>query len=118
MPARSFPASAMRTGSWTTPPGRTSRRSGAFETRSIGGCKRCWPNSPLEHERADRRRSVRSGSAGHVTHLDHVRPARARSLAAEAVGTFALVFAGCGAITVNAKTRQLGHLGVAITFGS
>ena len=40
-----------------------------------------------------------------------------RSLAAEAIGTFALVFAGCGAIMVDAKTHQLGHVGVAITFG-
>jgi aquaporin NIP len=40
-----------------------------------------------------------------------------RALAAEAVGTFALVFAGCGAIVVDAKTGQLGHLGVALTFG-
>jgi aquaporin NIP len=41
----------------------------------------------------------------------------ARSLVAEAIGTFALVFAGCGAIMVDAKTHQLGHVGVAITFG-
>lgn len=41
----------------------------------------------------------------------------AGSLAAEAFGTFALVFAGCGAIMVEAKTQALGHLGVAITFG-
>ena len=41
----------------------------------------------------------------------------ARSLAAEAIGTFALVFAGCGAIMVDAKTAQLGHLGVALGFG-
>jgi MIP family channel proteins len=40
-----------------------------------------------------------------------------RSLLAETIGTFALVFAGCGAIMVNAKTGQLGHIGVAITFG-
>ena len=40
-----------------------------------------------------------------------------RALVAEAIGTFALVFAGCGAIMVDAKTRQLGHVGVAITFG-
>jgi aquaporin NIP len=40
-----------------------------------------------------------------------------RSLAAEAIGTFALVFAGAGAIMVDAKTHQLGHVGVAITFG-
>jgi aquaporin NIP len=38
-------------------------------------------------------------------------------LAAEFVGTFALVFAGCGAIMVDAKTGALGHVGVAITFG-
>jgi aquaporin NIP len=40
-----------------------------------------------------------------------------RALAAEAIGTFALVFAGAGAIMVDAKTHQLGHIGVAITFG-
>ena len=40
-----------------------------------------------------------------------------RSLAAELVGTFALVFAGCGAIMVDAKTGQLGQLGVALSFG-
>jgi MIP family channel proteins len=40
-----------------------------------------------------------------------------RPLVAEAIGTFALVFAGCGAIVVDAKTGQLGHLGVALTFG-
>jgi aquaporin NIP len=40
-----------------------------------------------------------------------------RCLVAEVIGTFALVFAGCGAIMVNAKTGQLGHVGVAISFG-
>jgi aquaporin NIP len=40
-----------------------------------------------------------------------------RMLAAEAIGTFALVFAGCGAVMVDAKMHQLGHVGVAITFG-
>jgi aquaporin NIP len=40
-----------------------------------------------------------------------------RSLLAEAIGTFALVFAGCGAIVVDAKTAALGHVGVAFTFG-
>jgi aquaporin NIP len=44
-------------------------------------------------------------------------PALARLLAAEFVGTFALVFAGCGAIMVDAKTQALGHVGVAISFG-
>ena len=43
--------------------------------------------------------------------------ALARRLAAEFVGTFALVFAGCGAIMVDAKTQALGHVGVAISFG-
>jgi aquaporin NIP len=41
----------------------------------------------------------------------------ARRLAAETVGTFALVFAGCGAVMVDAKTHALGHVGVAISFG-
>ena len=40
-----------------------------------------------------------------------------RSLVAESIGTFALVFAGCGAVMVDAKTHQLGHVGVAISFG-
>ena len=44
-------------------------------------------------------------------------PALARRLVAETIGTFALVFAGCGAIMVDQKTATLGHIGVAITFG-
>jgi aquaporin NIP len=44
-------------------------------------------------------------------------PPLARSLVAEAFGTFALVFAGAGAVMVDAKTHALGHVGVAITFG-
>jgi aquaporin NIP len=40
-----------------------------------------------------------------------------RSLVAEAIGTFALVFAGAGAIMVDAKTHALGHVGIAISFG-
>jgi len=40
-----------------------------------------------------------------------------RRLTAELVGTFALVFAGCSAVMVEAKTGALGHVGVAITFG-
>ena len=44
-------------------------------------------------------------------------PPLLRVLAAEAIGTFALVFAGCGAIMVDAKTHELGHVGVAFTFG-
>ncbi len=40
-----------------------------------------------------------------------------RAAVAEAIGTYALVFAGAGAIMVDAKTHALGHVGVAITFG-
>jgi len=40
-----------------------------------------------------------------------------RALVAEAFGTFTLVFAGAGAVMVDAKTGELGHVGVAITFG-
>jgi MIP family channel proteins len=40
-----------------------------------------------------------------------------RALVAEAIGTFTLVFAGCGAIMVDQKEGGLGHVGVAITFG-
>jgi aquaporin NIP len=46
-----------------------------------------------------------------------VRPALGRALAAELIGTFALVFAGAGAIMVDARTHALGHVGVAISFG-
>ena len=44
-------------------------------------------------------------------------PPLARQVAAEAIGTFALVFAGAGAVMVNAKTQALAHVGIAITFG-
>jgi aquaporin NIP len=41
-----------------------------------------------------------------------------QKVAAEAIGTFALVFAGCGAIMVNAQSNgMIGHVGVGITFG-
>jgi glycerol uptake facilitator-like aquaporin len=46
----------------------------------------------------------------------HARPLT-RALTAELIGTFALVFAGAGAIMVDAKTGSLGHVGVAISFG-
>ena len=36
---------------------------------------------------------------------------------AEAIGTFALVFAGTGAIIIDSLTREVTHVGVAITFG-
>lgn len=41
-----------------------------------------------------------------------------RKAGAEAVGTFALVFAGCGAIVVEAQTGALGHVGVCLAFGA
>lgn len=40
-----------------------------------------------------------------------------RRSAAEFIGTFALVTAGCGAIMVNAQTVALTHVGIALTFG-
>jgi MIP family channel proteins len=46
-----------------------------------------------------------------------VSPTLLRAAVAEAIGTFALVFAGAGAVMVDAKTHALGHVGVAITFG-
>ncbi len=40
-----------------------------------------------------------------------------RSLGAEAIGTFGLVFAGCGAIMVDAERGGLGRVGIALAFG-
>lgn len=40
-----------------------------------------------------------------------------RRLAAEAIGTFVLVFAGTSAIVVNEVSGELSHLGVSLTFG-
>ncbi len=49
---------------------------------------------------------------------EHGLPPLARRLLAEAIGTFALVFAGCGAIMVDAKTGgALGQVGIALSFG-
>ena len=41
----------------------------------------------------------------------------ARSLLAELIGTFGLVFFGCGAIMVSAETGAFGHVGIAVAFG-
>ncbi len=38
-------------------------------------------------------------------------------LATEAVGTFALVFAGTGAIVIDAETGGVSHVGIGLTFG-
>ena len=48
----------------------------------------------------------------------HSRPDLARRAAAEAIGVFALVFAGCGAIVAEAQyPGSLGTVGVALVFG-
>lgn len=39
------------------------------------------------------------------------------ALLAEWIGTFALVFAGAGAVVVDARSGALGHVGVSLTFG-
>jgi MIP family channel proteins len=41
----------------------------------------------------------------------------ARALGVETLGTFALVFFGCGAIMVNANGGGLGEVGIALAFG-
>ncbi|HIA04331.1 MAG TPA: MIP family channel protein [Myxococcales bacterium] len=43
---------------------------------------------------------------------------RLQKVAAEMVGTFALVFAGCGAIMVNAQSGVITHTGVGVVFGA
>ena len=43
--------------------------------------------------------------------------AASRPLVAEALGTFALVFFGCGAIVVDSEQGGLGHVGVSLAFG-
>jgi len=40
-----------------------------------------------------------------------------RRYAAEAIGTFALVFAGTGAVVIDDMTHAVTHVGVALTFG-
>ncbi|MBN2710996.1 MAG: MIP family channel protein [Planctomycetes bacterium] len=43
---------------------------------------------------------------------------RSKKIAAEFLGTFILVFAGAGAIVVNARTGgELGHVGICLVFG-
>src|SRR4029078_4552579 len=42
---------------------------------------------------------------------------RMRRYVAEAIGTFALVFAGTGAIVIDNVTHAVTHVGVALTFG-
>lgn len=40
-----------------------------------------------------------------------------KKIVSEFIGTFILVFAGCGAIVVETLTGALGHTGIALTFG-
>ncbi len=40
-----------------------------------------------------------------------------RRYLAETLGTFAMVFAGCGAIVIDAQTHAITHVGVALTWG-
>lgn len=45
-------------------------------------------------------------------------PAGLKPLLGEVIGTFALVFAGCGAIVIDdALPGAVGHVGIALTFG-
>ena len=44
-------------------------------------------------------------------------PSLAQALVAEAIGTFALVFVGAGAIMVDAENGGLGSVGIALAFG-
>jgi MIP family channel proteins len=56
--------------------------------------------------------------ASHRSHLPPGAPALARRTAAEALATFALVFAGCGAIITDAEyDGALGVVGVGLVFG-
>ena len=45
------------------------------------------------------------------------RPSLARRCGAEGFATFALVFAGCGAIVANAERGGIGSNGIAVAFG-
>ena len=50
--------------------------------------------------------------------MNHARPNIARRAAAEGLATFALVFAGCGAVVANAHSDgDLGAVGIALVFG-
>lgn len=46
-----------------------------------------------------------------------MRQPLAPALAAEAIGTFALVFVGCGAVMADARGAALGQVGVSLAFG-
>lgn len=67
-----------------------------------------------------RQRSAPAGlSSKKVKRASQAIPAYSRELVAEFVGTFALVFAGTGAVMVNTITDgALTHLGISIVFGA
>ena len=68
--------------------------------QDLGTVRRIRDEIDARVQRADRR-----ALAGRVRGLTApCRRSRAGRLAAESIGTFALVFAGCGAIMVDAKT--------------
>src|SRR6478736_5748871 len=85
------------------------------EVRGLGPRRSCraGPADGAPHPRRDRH----PGASAPRRATARVSFELPRRLAAEIVGTFALVFAGCGAVMVDAKTGALGHVGVAITFG-
>jgi aquaporin NIP len=60
---------------------------------------------------------VRSSPSRQPRLRDRLSADRARPLGAEALGTFALVFFGCGAIMVDADGGGLGETGVSVAFG-
>jgi len=50
--------------------------------------------------------------------MDHARPDLARRMLMEAIGSFALVFAGCGAVIADAtRDGALGSVGISLVFG-
>ncbi|GAQ78837.1 Nodulin-26 like Intrinsic Protein [Klebsormidium nitens] len=61
---------------------------------------------------------LRTGAANPHWSRRLIQPCLPQKVVAEMVGTFAIVFAGCGAVVVNARSDgALGHVGIAATFG-
>jgi MIP family channel proteins len=106
-------------------PERTARRVRAADVIVTMGCGDACPlypgkryvgwefEDPADKTLAEIRRALRCRRA----RRELVMGSLGQRLVAEAVGTFALVFAGCGAIMVDTQTQALGHVGVAISFG-
>src|SRR3954469_5393798 len=107
--------SPSRSGS-SSPPSRT--------TSSCSAMPGCSSARGAGASRTTDLRPARSTTSVTSSRLPEPLPKRAsvqteltRKLAAEVFGTFAVVFAGCGAIMVDSTTQALGHLGVALSFG-